>query len=136
MSVTSKVTFKFIIIVGSQSCRDKVLSSLWHSLERRIIYMDTKALKELKEKLIAERALSQSDAQNTQIAIEKVKTNIGNLTPEHLASLQEVGVDVTLLQNVDYDRLAKDQKYVDKIVEQFDALCNQTYTEILNRLGD
>lgn len=98
--------------------------------------MDTKALKDLKEKLIAERALSQSDAKNTQIAIEKVKTNIGNLTPEHLASLQEVGVDTTLLQNVDYERLAKDQEYVDKIVEQFDALCNQTYAEILNRLGD
>jgi len=98
--------------------------------------MDTKVLKELKEKLIAERALSQSDAKNTQIAIEKVKTNIGNLTSEHLDSLKEVGVDVTLLQNVDYERLAKDQGYVDEIVERFDALCNQTYTEILNRLGD
>lgn len=98
--------------------------------------MDTKALKELKEKLIAERALSQSDAKNTQVAIEKFKTNIGNLTPEHLEALKTIGVDTTLLQNVDYERLAKDQEYVDSIVGQFDSLCDQTYNEILNRLGN
>jgi len=92
-------------------------------------------LKALKDKLIEERAVAQNDAKNTQAAIEKFKTGIDALTPEQFKSLEDIGIDTSLLKNIDYEGLAKNQTYVDSVVEQFDGICQKTCNYLSEALG-
>ena len=93
-------------------------------------------LKSLKEKLIEERAVSQSDAKNTQQAIEKFKAGMATLGEEHFNALTAIGVNTDFIKNIDTEKMAKDQKYVDSLTIAFDEMCDKIYQEILGRISD
>lgn len=75
-------------------------------------------LSELRDKLLAKRALQARALEEAKNSVEEFKKIQSSLTEEQISALEKYGIDVRFLQNVQSDRLLTDTNYLASVKEQ------------------
>lgn len=79
-------------------------------------------LSELRDKLLAKRALQARALEEAKSSVEEFKKIQSSLTEEQISALEKYGIDVRFLQNVQSDRLLTDTNYLASVKEQVIAV--------------
>ena len=74
-------------------------------------------LSELRDKLLAKRALQARALEEAKSSVEEFKKIQSSLTEEQLSALEKYGIDARFLQNVQPERLLVDPNYLASIKE-------------------
>lgn len=89
----------------------------------------------LKERVIALKAVSEKDRKTIEYNISKFKNIIANISDSSKLRVSEAGIDITILDNIDYDKLRVDREYmlyVKKNLEMIISKCTSIVEAALN----
>lgn len=87
-------------------------------------------LSELRDKLLAKRALQARALEEAKSSVEEFKKIQSSLTEEQISALEKYGIDVRFLQNVQSDRLLTDTNYLVSVKEQVIAVVSTLQQEV------
>lgn len=87
-------------------------------------------LSELRDKLLAKRALQARALEEAKNSVEEFKTIQSSLTEEQISALEKYGIDVRFLQNVQSDRLLTDTNYLASVKEQVITVVSTLQQEV------
>ncbi|MFR4027333.1 MAG: hypothetical protein ACLUOO_13285 [Coprococcus sp.] len=87
-------------------------------------------LSELRDKLLAKRALQARALEEAKSSVEEFKKIQSSLTEEQISALEKYGIDVRFLQNVQSDRLLTDTNYLASVKEQVIAVVSTLQQEV------
>lgn len=87
-------------------------------------------LSELRDKLLAERALQARALEEAKNSVEEFKKIQSSLTEEQISALEKYGIDVRFLQNVQSDRLLTDTNYLASVKEQVITVVSTLQQEV------
>ena len=87
-------------------------------------------LSELRDKLLAKRALQARALEEAKSSVEEFKKIQSSLTEEQISALEKYGIDVRFLQNVQSDRLLTDTNYIASVKEQVIAVVSTLQQEV------
>lgn len=87
-------------------------------------------LSELRDKLLAKRALQARALEEAKNSVEEFKKIQSSLTEEQISALEKYGIDVRFLQNVQSDRLLTDTNYLASVKEQVIAVVSTLQQEV------
>lgn len=87
-------------------------------------------LSELRDKLLAKRALQARVLEEAKSSVEEFKKIQSSLTEEQISALEKYGIDVRFLQNVQSDRLLTDTNYLASVKEQVIAVVSTLQQEV------
>ena len=87
-------------------------------------------LSELRDKLLAKRALQARALEEAKNSVEEFKMIQSSLTEEQISALEKYGIDVRFLQNVQSDRLLTDTNYLASVKEQVIAVVSTLQQEV------
>lgn len=87
-------------------------------------------LSELRDKLLAKRALQARALEEAKSSVEEFKKIQSSLTEEQISALEKYGIDVRFLQNVQSDRLLTDTNYLALVKEQVIAVVSTLQQEV------
>lgn len=87
-------------------------------------------LSELRDKLLAKRALQARALEEAKSSVEEFKKIQSSLTDEQISALEKYGIDVRFLQNVQSDRLLTDTNYLASVKEQVIAVVSTLQQEV------
>lgn len=87
-------------------------------------------LSELRDKLLAKRALQARALEEAESSVEEFKKIQSSLTEEQISALEKYGIDVRFLQNVQSDRLLTDTNYLVSVKEQVIAVVSTLQQEV------
>lgn len=87
-------------------------------------------LSELRDKLLAKRALQARALEEAKNSVEEFKKIQSSLTEEQISALEKYGIDVRFLQNVQSDRLLTDTNYLASIKEQVITVVSTLQQEV------
>ena len=87
-------------------------------------------LSELRDKLLAKRALQARALEEAKSSVEEFKKIQSSLTEEQISALEKYGIDVRFLQNVQSDRLLTDTNYLASVKEQVIAVVSTLQQEL------
>ena len=79
---------------------------------------------EIKERLIAEKAVRERERVATEAAIKRIKDKFSEITEEDRANLHALGFDTLFIDNVDLARLSNDREYLESLHAQLEEVCN------------
>ena len=68
---------------------------------------------EIKERLIAEKAVRERERVAAEAAIKRIKDKFSEITEEDRANLHALGFDTLFIDNVDLARLSNDREYLE-----------------------
>lgn len=84
-------------------------------------------LAELRDRIIANRALQQQAQVNSKKAIGDLKSLIDSLEDEKIEKLLNLGFDVSYLKTIDFERLQEDKEYLESIKSVSTQLYESVY---------
>jgi len=87
-------------------------------------------LSELRDKLLAKRALQARALEEAKSSVEEFKKIQSSLTEEQISALEKYGIDIRFLQNVQSDRLLTDTNYLASVKEQVIAVVSTLQQEV------
>lgn len=87
-------------------------------------------LSELRDKLLAKRALQARTLEEAKNSVEEFKKIQSSLTEEQISALEKYGIDVRFLQNVQSDRLLTDTNYLASVKEQVITVVSTLQQEV------
>lgn len=87
-------------------------------------------LSELRDKLLAKRALQARALEEAKNSVEEFKKIQSSLTEEQISALEKYGIDVRFLQNVQSDRLLTDTNYLASVKEQVITVVSTLQQEV------
>ncbi len=87
-------------------------------------------LSELRDKLLAKRALQARALEEAKSSVEEFKKIQSSLTEEQISALEKYGIDVRFLQNVQSDRLLTDTNYLVSVKEQVITVVSTLQQEV------
>lgn len=87
-------------------------------------------LSELRDKLLAKRALQARALEEAKNSVEEFKKIQSSLTEEQISALEKYGIDVRFLQNVQSDRLLTDTDYLASVKEQVITVVSTLQQEV------
>lgn len=87
-------------------------------------------LSELRDKLLAKRALQARALEEAKNSVEEFKKIQSSLTEEQISALGKYGIDVRFLQNVQSDRLLTDTNYLASVKEQVITVVSTLQQEV------
>lgn len=87
---------------------------------------------EIKEKLIAAKAIHDREVEEAKQSILVIKSNIDSITDDEFEYLEKSGYDMSLLKNIDYGALYQDESYRQSIFDSVNTICN----DLVKRLED
>lgn len=87
-------------------------------------------LSELRDKLLAKRALQARALEEAKNSVEEFKKIQSSLTEEQISALEKYGIDVRFLQNVRSDRLLTDTNYLASVKEQVITVVSTLQQEV------
>lgn len=87
-------------------------------------------LSELRDKLLAKRALQARALEEAKNSVEEFKKIQSSLTEEQIYALEKYGIDVRFLQNVQSDRLLTDTNYLASVKEQVITVVSTLQQEV------
>lgn len=87
-------------------------------------------LSELRDKLLAKRALQARALEEAKSSVEEFKKIQSSLSEEQISALEKYGIDVRFLQNVQSDRLLTDTNYLASVKEQVIAVVSTLQQEV------
>lgn len=87
-------------------------------------------LSELRDKLLAKRALQARALEEAKSSVEEFKKIQSSLTEEQISALEKYGIDVRFLQNVQSDRLLTDTNYLVSVKEQVIVVVSTLQQEV------
>lgn len=87
-------------------------------------------LSELRDKLLAKRALQARALEEAKSSAEEFKKIQSSLTEEQISALEKYGIDIRFLQNVQSDRLLTDTNYLASVKEQVIAVVSTLQQEV------
>lgn len=87
-------------------------------------------LSELRDKLLAKRALQARALEEAKSSVEEFKKIQSSLTEEQISALEKYGIDVRFLQNVQSDRLLIDTNYLASVKEQVITVVSTLQQEV------
>lgn len=87
-------------------------------------------LSELRDKLLAKRALQARALEEAKNSVEEFKKIQSSLTEEQISALEKHGIDVRFLQNVQSDRLLTDTNYLASVKEQVITVVSTLQQEV------
>lgn len=87
-------------------------------------------LSELRDKLLAKRALQARALEEAKNSVEEFKKIQSSLTEERISALEKYGIDVRFLQNVQSDRLLTDTNYLASVKEQVITVVSTLQQEV------
>lgn len=87
-------------------------------------------LSELRDKLLAKRALQARALEEAKNSVEEFKKIQSSLTEEQISALEKYGIDVRFLQNVQSDRLLTDTNYLASVREQVITVVSTLQQEV------
>ena len=87
-------------------------------------------LSELRDKLLAKRALQARALEEAKNSVEEFKKIQSSLTEEKISALEKYGIDVRFLQNVQSDRLLTDTNYLASVKEQVITVVSTLQQEV------
>lgn len=87
-------------------------------------------LSELRDKLLAKRALQARALEEAKNSVEEFKKIQSSLTEEQISALEKYGIDVRFLQNVQSDRLLTDTNYLASVKEQMITVVSTLQQEV------
>lgn len=87
-------------------------------------------LSELRDKLLAKRALQARALEEAKRSVEEFKKIQSSLTEEQISALEKYGIDVRFLQNVQSDRLLTDTNYLVSVKEQVITVVSTLQQEV------
>lgn len=87
-------------------------------------------LSELRDKLLAKRALQARALEEAESSVEEFKKIQSSLTEEQISALEKYGIDVRFLQNVQSDRLLTDTNYLASVKEQVITVVSTLQQEV------
>ena len=87
-------------------------------------------LSELRDKLLAKRALQARALEEAKSSVEEFKKIQSSLTEEQISALEKYGIDVRFLQNIQSDRLLTDTNYLASVKEQVIAVVSTLQQEV------
>lgn len=79
---------------------------------------------EIKERLIAEKAIRDRERIAAEESIKRIHAKINEITDEDRTNLHSLGFDTAFIDNIDLERLATDKEYLGSIHQQFDQICH------------
>ena len=79
---------------------------------------------EIKERLIAEKAVRERERVAAEAAIKRIKDKFSEITEEDRANLHALGFDTLFSDNVDLARLSNDREYLESLHAQLEEVCN------------
>lgn len=79
---------------------------------------------EIKERLIAEKAVRERERVAAEAAIKRIKDKFSEITEEDRANLHALGFDTLFIDNVDLARLSNDMEYLESLHAQLEEVCN------------
>lgn len=87
-------------------------------------------LSELRDKLLAKRALQARALEEAKNSVEEFKKIQSSLTEGQISALEKYGIDVRFLQNVQSDRLLTDTNYLASVKEQVITVVSTLQQEV------
>lgn len=87
-------------------------------------------LSELRDKLLAKRAVQARALEEAKNSVEEFKKIQSSLTEEQISALEKYGIDVRFLQNVQSDRLLTDTNYLASVKEQVITVVSTLQQEV------
>lgn len=87
-------------------------------------------LSELRDKLLAKRALQARALEEAKNSVEEFKKIQSSMTEEQISALEKYGIDVRFLQNVQSDRLLTDTNYLASVKEQVITVVSTLQQEV------
>ena len=79
---------------------------------------------EIKERLIAEKAVRERERVAAEAAIKRIKDKFSEITEEDRANLHALGFDTLFIDNADLARLSNDREYLESLHAQLEEVCN------------
>ena len=79
---------------------------------------------EIKERLIAEKAVRERERVAAEAAIKRIKDKFSEITEEDRANLHALGFDTLFIDNVDLARLSNDRESLESLHAQLEEVCN------------
>lgn len=87
-------------------------------------------LSELRDKLLAKRALQAKALEEATEAVEEFKNIQKSLTEEQIESLERYGIDIRFLRSIQSDRLLSDSDYLNDVKSQVEAVISTLQQEV------
>ena len=78
---------------------------------------------EIKEKLIAEKAVRDRERIAAEAAIKHIKDRFSEITNEDRENLHSLGFDTAFIDNVDLNRMATDGEYLETLHSKLEEIC-------------
>lgn len=88
-------------------------------------------INEVKEKLIREKAVYDTNKQRTETAIQELETYISKLSDEDIALLSNLGVSAEFVKSLDLQRLKEDEEYLENIKNMLEVTTDQAYQKLV-----
>lgn len=87
--------------------------------------ISTNELSRLRDELLAKRALQQQAKIASDKAIENLKPLIQSLNTDYSENLLKMGLDISFLNAIDYDRLGTDIDYLNFVKTKINELAQE-----------
>ena len=92
-------------------------------------------INEVKEKLIREKAVYDTNRQRTETAIHELETYISKLSDEDITLLNNLGVSAEFVKSLDLQRLKEDEKYLEDVKKMIEVKTEQTYQKLITLIS-
>lgn len=92
-------------------------------------------LQELRDQLLTKRVIQQQAKANTEKAVENLKALIADFIAKYNEYVYKFNIDVSFMNDINYDWLKEDQTYLDSVIARFnetEQLLQSKLEEILN----
>jgi hypothetical protein len=88
-------------------------------------------LNKRKNELIAQQAISRREKEESERNIELIKEQVSKLKEEDYKILRESGISIDFLKELDYDRLLKDEEFLQSVVQQISEKTSKLYDSVM-----
>lgn len=106
------------------------------TISRDIEMKNLKDLSSLRDKLIREKTLAESEKEKTKEAVNSVKKILEAVPAEMIKELKETMPEVDSVFSPDFDRLQEDDKYLESYKASAMVLINNIRTRLTGLLSD
>ena len=79
-------------------------------------------LSQLRDQLVEQRALQQKAKASSEAAIGSLRSMVSDFTEKYIETLVSLGLDLSFIHNLDYNRLQQDLSYLNETKSKFDTM--------------